>query len=553
MQSQIKKSKYPGFKKSTITVDYRFLQTPLLYAIFNIVTCSAIMFEPEATDLVVATYESKKVNDINTERAEDEGTDESILGKVFDKPDDAYNFYNDYAFLHGFGIRKDDTIKNTTTNEAYRKMYVCNKEGFKRLEKNASIGNEKNGVETLEPDAKQCFELQNKRTGSGLRPCQVKKAVNAMKPSNEPAVTSKQCVDVLSEQRKEHRGREFYGLIKHFQDKALLDNDQYFLVDICSDGFPRNMFWADGRSKDAYTKFGDVVVFDVTYMTNKFMFPFATFVGVNHHGQSIIFGGALLENEKEETFEWLFEHFLKCMFSKYLNAINTDQDKAIGNAIKKVFPNSQHRFCTWHIKRHELEHLRTYITSYSDFQESYRRWLKSDTIEEFEATWDVIRGKHKVENGSWLSDMYTQRKHWVTTYLKDIFWAGMTTSGRSESIHSFFDGFINSRTMLNEFVIQYDKAVESRRASEEDEDFKTMNSRPVLSSVHPIEAKAEESKYRVGQLNIDKKHWRIVTFRSLNQVIITCSCAKFETDGILCKHTLYVMKKGIFHKKYFFF
>ncbi|KAL4568104.1 hypothetical protein LXL04_023705 [Taraxacum kok-saghyz] len=554
MQSQIKKSKYPGFKKSTITVDYRFLQTPLLYAIFNIVTCSAIMFEPEATDLVVATYESEKVNgsDINTERAEDGGTDESILGKVFDKPDDAYNFYNDYAFLHGFGIRKDNTIKNTTTNEAYRKMYVCNKEGFKRLEKNDSIGNEKKrrrdvrtGCQamlriTKQEDGKwlvdsfkdthnhdmimtptkvmkhrshskfhrsiECKSLMVELNQAGLRPCQVKKAVNAMKPSNEPAVTSKQCVDVLSEQRKEHRGREFYGLIKHFQDKALLDNDQYFLVDICSDGFPRNMFWAYGRSKDAYTKFGDVVVFDVTYMTNKFMFPFPTFVG-------------------------------------YPNAIITDQDKAIGNAIKKVFPNSQHRFCTWHIKRHELEHLRTYVTSYSDFQESYRRWLKSDTIEEFEATWDVIRGKYKVENGSWLSDMYTQQKHWVTTYLKDIFWAGMTTSGRSESIHSFFDGFINSRTMLNEFVIQYDKAVESRRASEEDEDFKTMNSRPVLSSVHPIEAKAEESKYRVGQLNIDKKHWRIVTFRSLNQVIITCSCAKFETDGILCKHTLYVMKK----------
>ncbi|KAL4579909.1 hypothetical protein LXL04_016079 [Taraxacum kok-saghyz] len=59
MQSQIKKSKYPGFKKSTITVDYRFLQTPLLYAIFNIVTCSAIMFEPEARD---SPSEIQKIN-----------------------------------------------------------------------------------------------------------------------------------------------------------------------------------------------------------------------------------------------------------------------------------------------------------------------------------------------------------------------------------------------------------------------------------------------------------------------------------------------------------
>ena len=44
--------------------------------------------------------------------------------------------------------------------------------------------------------------------------------------------------------------------------------------------------------------------------------------------------------------------------------------------------------------------------------------------------------------------------------------------------------------MLNEFVIQFDKAVDTRIAVEEDEDFKTMNSKPFLSSIHPIEAKA---------------------------------------------------------------
>ncbi|KAL4556848.1 hypothetical protein LXL04_035013 [Taraxacum kok-saghyz] len=129
----------------------------------------AIMFELEATDLVVATYESEKVNgsDINTARAEDEGTDESILGKVFDKPDDAYNFYNDYAFLHGFGIRKDDTLKTRQQMKLIgRCMYATKKvsNGWKRM---LQLEMKKNGVETLEPDAKQCFELQNKRTGSG--------------------------------------------------------------------------------------------------------------------------------------------------------------------------------------------------------------------------------------------------------------------------------------------------------------------------------------------------------------------------------------------------
>nr|KAJ0220366.1 hypothetical protein LSAT_V11C200053570 [Lactuca sativa] len=227
-------------------------------------------------------------------------------------------------------------------------------------------------------------------------------------------------------------------------------------------------------------------------MTNKYKMPLAPFVGVNHHGQSILFGGALLENEKVETFEWLFENFLKCMFTKYPKAIITDQDKAMGNAIKKVFPNTRHRFCDWHIKKHESEHLRPFVTRYSDFQESYKDWVNSDTIEEFESKWEVIRIKYNLENNCWISQMYSQRIHWAKAFLKDIFLAGMTTSGQSESINSFFDGFVSSSTMLNEFVIQYDKAVKSRRAAEEDEDFKTMNSRAVLSSVHLIEAKADD-------------------------------------------------------------
>ncbi|CAI9270269.1 unnamed protein product [Lactuca saligna] len=77
---------------------------------------------------------------------------------------------------------------------------------------------------------------------AGLKLSQIKKAVNTIKTSNVANVTSKQCADVLSEHRKQHRGKYFYGLIKHFQDKTLVDSDQYFSVELPDDGYPRNIF-----------------------------------------------------------------------------------------------------------------------------------------------------------------------------------------------------------------------------------------------------------------------------------------------------------------------
>ncbi|KAF5824312.1 putative transcription factor FAR family [Helianthus annuus] len=565
--------------------------------------------------------ETKKSNDIDMDFGFEKEENNDVMGKVFDTPNDAYNFYNRYAFLHGSGIRIHTAFKNKTTNEPYRRLYVCNKQGFKDLKSKGSIGDVKKRRRNLRTGCEAFLRISKSKDGkwsvdkfsdshnheltvtptkvmkhrshgkfhrsltckailseldqSGLKPCQIKKVVNTMKGPYENDVTSKQCSDILADQRRQYKGKEFYGLIKHFQDKLLKDQNLYFVVDLFDDGSPRNIFWADGRSRDSYIKFGDVVVFDVTYMTNKFKMPFAPFVGVNHHGQSILFGGALLENEKQDTFEWLFQNFLKCMFDKYPSAIITDQDKAICNAIKIVFPKTRHRYCSWHIKKHEIEHLRPLKVRYSDFEELHKQWVKSNTIEEFETRWEFLCGKYNFETGSWITEMYNQRKYWAKAFLKDCFFAGMTSSGRSESIHSFFDGYVNSKTMLNEFVRQYDKAVETRRAAEEDEDFKTMNSKPILSSVNLIEAKAssrytrklfdvfkkewteatfnlthekiskssEEIRYKVGQLGIDKIYWRNVNFRLSNKIDVTCSCAKFETFGMLCKHILYILKK----------
>lgn len=53
-----------------------------------------------------------------------------------------------------------------------------------------------------------------------------------------------------------------------------------------------NIFWVDSRYVSDYGISGDVVCFDTTYQTNEYGRPFAPFVEVNHHKQTIVFGVA---------------------------------------------------------------------------------------------------------------------------------------------------------------------------------------------------------------------------------------------------------------------
>src|SRR5690242_2991326 len=75
--------------------------------------------------------------------------------------------------------------------------------------------------------------------------------------------------------------------------------------------------------------FGDLVSFDATYSTNQYNMIFAPFTGVNHHMQSVFFGGAFIVNEKIESYEWLFQTFLLTMDGKAPKLIITDEDASM--------------------------------------------------------------------------------------------------------------------------------------------------------------------------------------------------------------------------------
>ncbi|KAK9157430.1 hypothetical protein Scep_004004 [Stephania cephalantha] len=189
-----------------------------------------------------------------------------------------------------------------------------------------------------------------------------------------------------------------------------------------------NILWVHSRSRAAFEEFSDVVSFDTTYLVNRYRMPFATMVGVNHHGQSILLGCALISHEDVKSFDWLFTNWIRGMGNVYPRCILTDQCESIKAAVRKVMPDSIHIFCLWHIMCKvpmKFGSVLNYETTANEFKNVV---YDSLSIELFERNWNEFIRKNYLENHVWLNDLYTQRESWVPVFLNNNFWAGMAST-----------------------------------------------------------------------------------------------------------------------------
>ncbi|XP_024035536.1 protein FAR1-RELATED SEQUENCE 5-like [Citrus sinensis] len=202
---------------------------------------------------------------------------------------------------------------------------------------------------------------------------------------------------------------------------------------------------------------------------------FAPFIGVNYHGHSILFGCGLISHEDIETFTWLLRTWLSYMSNSDPIRIITDQDRAIKVAIQNVFPNTRHRWCLWHIMKKIPEKLGAY-KEYRDISNVLHCVVyDSQNAAKFEETWHHMIVEYDLEDKEWLRGLYDERHHWVPCYLNNNFWAGMSSTQRSESMNAFFYGYVNSKTTLKQFVEQYNCTLKNEVQKEVEEDVRCLS------------------------------------------------------------------------------
>ncbi|XP_056691306.1 protein FAR-RED IMPAIRED RESPONSE 1-like [Spinacia oleracea] len=371
---------------------------------------------------------------------------------------------------------------------------------------------------------------------------------------------------VAKEKKLKMRGGDAKDMFDYF-DKMTAGNQNFFhRYRLNSKNRLTDVMWVDARSRVAYQDFGDVVCFDSTYVTNNYELPFSNFVGVNHHGQTILLGCALVSHEDTETFVWLFKTWLHCMGGKAPISFLTNQCATMRRALEIAMPmpTTKHRWCLWHILQ------------------KFGKKLEAG----FEVNWTSSIELYGLGADDWLSGLYDQRHMWVPAYMKHLFWDGMKTTQRSESINNFFDKYVKRDTRLYQFAESYIDAMEHRVNTEKEADANTSINIRDLVTGFPAERVFQklykDAKFlevqvqcmrvlyiqwprRVELSEIEMEHhledrvW--IYIKEIRKEIVTdkrrtytvrlnietkqacCDCKLFEAHGIICRHVINVFDR----------
>ncbi|XP_010445346.1 PREDICTED: protein FAR1-RELATED SEQUENCE 5-like [Camelina sativa] len=522
---------------------------------------------------------------------ESELKDELCIGMEFSSDETAHTTYQKYGGSHGFDVRKQRrTIKK---EKVVRLRYVCSKEGYRketndeksysqpitRCGCNAHMTcylqkNERYKIVSFEENHNHdLVRTPMKHLLRGNRALSISKKKHA-DDAEMSGISAKATVEMMS---REVGGRENLGfLAKDYQNyiyrKRMAKMEKGDVGALDEDDMITNIFWADDRSISDYNLFGDVVCFDTTYKTNEYDRPFAPFVGVNHHKQTVVFGAALLYDETIESYRWLFETFLGAMSGKQPKTILTDQCAAMANAIVKVFPETKHRLCVWHIYQNAAKKLSHVFHGAEQFAMDFSKCVYDHEEEQdWLLAWSDMLEKHKLTEDKWLKNLFELKEKWAMVYGRHTFTADMVSTQRSESMNNILKKYLKRSYNLLCFFGHYERVLEDRRYKELIADFNMMHTSPVLCANVEMLQHAQEVytpevfslfqrqyivigdyvatkvsksemvyEYKVSYRGVAREH--LVNYDAISQTI-HCGCMKFSFAGILCRHALKVLDK----------
>ncbi|RYR16135.1 hypothetical protein Ahy_B04g073070 isoform H [Arachis hypogaea] len=329
----------------------------------------------------------------------------------------AQEFYANYAKKVGFVTR----IRNTNFDKTRKDSKIpvnqslhCSREGYResrvkaatRVKRITTAGCKARMYVMLDrqKDNWMVSKLELKHT----HPCSAKQAVHYTE-YKELTMHAK-CVIQNNDEAGIRPNKTYLALTNEVGGSSNLgysekDERNFITIDVDEVNQFKSALWVDTRCRASYEYYGDVVSFDTTYRRNKHGLPFASFVGVNHHGKSTLLRCTLMGNEEICCFEWVFKQWLRCMGSSP-QAIITGQCKSMFGAIKNVLPDTHHRWCIWYIMK-KIPHKLGGYARYKEIDDRMHGTVwNARSVKSFKKDWSAFIVEFNLERNRWLSGLF---------------------------------------------------------------------------------------------------------------------------------------------------
>ena len=288
-------------------------------------------------------------------------------------------------------------------------------------------------------------------------------------------------------EKKEFDAEEFIKILEQFK----YDNSEFFYDTDINNNTKRleRVIWMFPEQRMNYSRFNDVVVFDNTYKTNRFQMPFGIFTGVNNYGHSVCFAGALMIDETEDNFIWVFSKFLEMVNQHAPLVILTDDDRAMANAYTKILHplGTKHRLCQWHLMKNVMKNLSSKLsTNWSIFIKEFYKCLGEMDISRFLSQWDLLKTSYPSAS-SYLLRMERTKEKWAACYNHNIFMADMTTTQREKSMNNMMKGYLDASTSLVSFITAFQSALDAQNEKTEFRVYQQNNFNILYKTSSPFE------------------------------------------------------------------
>lgn len=275
-----------------------------------------------------------------------------------------------------------------------------------------------------------------------------------------------------------------------------------------------------------------------------------------------------------QSFSWALKTFLGFVKGVAPQAILTDQNIWLKDAISIEMPSTKHAFCIWHIIAKFSDWFSPLLGSaYDAWRAEFHQLYKSDTVDDFEVGWTEMTNTYGLHGNKHIASLHALRMYWALPFLRSYFFAGMTSTFQPEKINTFIQRLLGAQSELDHFVEQVSVIADFRDQVGAKIKMQGKLNKVSLKTGSPIEShvatvftpyafcKLQEElvsapQYASFQMEQDcfhvRHHTRADGGRKViwvpSEELISCSCHQFEFSGILCRHILRILStNNCFH------